>query len=363
MNSLTKEDVEAKLATFQDPYLQQDWLSAKAVKSITIDDKSVNISIALGYPFKEKQAEWETRLRQLLQPLVEDRQVNTYFSMQIETHVGKQGISVLPNVKNIVAVASGKGGVGKSMVAVNLALALAQEGASVGILDADIYGPSQPTMLGVKEQPDFKDKQTLLPIVRHGIQSMSMGYLVDEKTAMVWRGPMISMAMQQLTNQTAWDALDYLIVDLPPGTGDVQLTLAQKIPVSAAVIVTTPQDLALADARRACEMFRKLQVPILGIVENMSYYECPHCHHQDHLFGHGGGVYLAEQYGFDFLAAIPLDVQIHEQTDGGMPPVVCAPQGEHAKLFRQLARSVAAKLSLQRKDYSGKFPKIVVKHE
>ncbi|OGT46292.1 MAG: ATPase [Gammaproteobacteria bacterium RIFCSPHIGHO2_12_FULL_41_20] len=363
MSSLTKANIEAQLALFLDPYLQQDWVTLRAIKDIVIQHNTVDISITLGYPFKEKQSEWEAHLQQLLQPILGHRQLHVHFTMQIEPHVGKSGITALPNVKNIIAIASGKGGVGKSMLAVNLALALAQEGAEVGILDADIYGPSQPVMLGVQAQPDFKDKQNLLPIVRHGIQSMSMGYLVNEKTAMVWRGPMISMAMQQLLNQTSWDALDYLIVDLPPGTGDVQLTLAQKIPVSAAVIVTTPQDLALADARRACEMFRKLQVPILGVVENMSYYQCAHCQHKEHLFGQDGGSKLAQQFAIDLLGAIPLDKQIRVLTDGGVPPVIQSPQGEHAILFRQLARTIAAKLSLQKKDYSGKFPKVVVKQD
>lgn len=265
----------------------------------------------------------------------------------------------LPNIKKIIAVASGKGGVGKSVTSVNLAIALVQTGARVGILDADIYGPSQPMMLGVKETPETQDK-LLLPIVRHGIQSMSMGYLIEEKTAMIWRGPMVSMALQQLLNETRWDNLDYLIIDLPPGTGDIQLTMAQKIPVSGAVIVTTPQDLALLDARRACEMFQKVNVPVLGIIENMSSHTCTQCGHVEPLFGVGGGEKMAQQYGIELLGSIPLDVKIREQTDGGNPIVAADPHSKMAAAYQEIAKRLAAKIALQPKDYSSKFPKIVV---
>jgi ATP-binding protein involved in chromosome partitioning len=268
----------------------------------------------------------------------------------------------LPNIKHIIAVASGKGGVGKSTTAVNLALALAEEGMRVGILDADIYGPSQPLMLGASERPETKDKK-ITPIIRHGIQSMSIGYLVDEKAAMVWRGPMVSAALQQLLNDTQWDNLDYLVIDLPPGTGDIQLTLAQKIPVSGAVIVTTPQDLALLDARRACEMFRKVNVPVLGVVENMSIHICSQCGHQESIFGEGGGKHLAEQYGIELLGALPLDIHIREQTDSGKPTVVAAPDSANAGIYRNIAKKVMEKLSLQEVDSSGKFPKITIQND
>ncbi len=287
----------------------------------------------------------------------------TNIKSHIEPHVGQKGLKGIPHIKNIIAVASGKGGVGKSTVSVNLALALAKEGANVGILDADIYGPSQPKMLGIDTPPTPKDPKVLYPIIRHGLQSMSIGYLIDPKAAMIWRGPMVSMALQQLLNDTHWENLDYLVIDLPPGTGDIQLTLAQKIPVAGALIVTTPQDLALLDARRAIEMFQKVQVPVLGIVENMSLHTCTHCGHQEPLFGAGGGEKLAQEYGVTCIGQIPLDVKIREQTDSGMPPVVSDPEGSLSKLYRDIARQVAAKIALQPKDYSSKFPNIVVKSD
>ncbi len=273
------------------------------------------------------------------------------------------GMKTLPNIKNIIAVASGKGGVGKSTTAVNLALALAQGGARVGILDADIYGPSQPMMLGTTQTPEVKDKKILSPIMAYGIQSMSIGYLIDDKTAIIWRGPMVTMALQQLLHDTQWDNLDYLVIDLPPGTGDIQLTLVQKIPVNGAVIVTTPQDLALLDARRACEMFRKVHVPVLGVIENMSIHVCSRCGHQERIFGEGGGQHLAEQYGIDFLGALPLDIKIREQTDGGKPTVVSDPQSFNATMYRKISQQIVEKLSLQAQEDSSKFPKITIKND
>lgn len=263
------------------------------------------------------------------------------------------------NVKKLIAVASGKGGVGKSTIAINLALALSKTGAKVGLLDADIYGPSQPLMLGsTTEKPVIKDR-TIQPIIRHGIQSISIGNLVSGSAAMVWRGPMLGKALEQLMYDTQWD-VDYLVVDLPPGTGDVQLTLCQKISVSGAVIVTTPQDLALSDVRRACEMFNKLNVPILGVVENMSVYHCVECGHAQHIFGEGGGEKLATEFGAELLASIPLDLRIREMTDSGKPTVVNEPESREAALFYAIAEKVSVKLSAQPKDYSAKFPKIVV---
>lgn len=267
----------------------------------------------------------------------------------------------LPNIKNIIAIASGKGGVGKSTTAVNLALALAQEGFQTGILDADIYGPSQPTMLGISSKPTIND-QGMLPQKNHGIQSMSIGYLIDTTTPMIWRGPMVSTALLQLLHDTQWENLDYLIIDLPPGTGDIQLTLSQKIPVTAAIIVTTPQDLALLDARRAYEMFKKVNVPVLGVIENMSTHICSHCGHEESIFGEGGGKKLAEQYGLDFLGALPLDRQIREQTDQGNPTVIADPDSPNAICYREIARHIATQISLQ-KNASASFPVIEIKND
>lgn len=269
---------------------------------------------------------------------------------------------ILLNIKHIIPIASGKGGVGKSTTAVNLALALAYHGARVGILDADIYGPSQPMMLGAIGRPETENKK-IKPIIRHGIQSMSIGYLVDEKSPMVWRGPMVSMALQQLLNDTEWDNLDYLIIDMPPGTGDIQLTLTQKIPVSGAVIVTTPQDLALLDARRACEMFRKVNVPVLGVIENMSLHICSNCGHQESIFGEGGGLQLAEQYDVELLGALPLDKTIREQTDNGTPIVAADPECANSKIYRNIAARLIEKLTLQKETVSSKFPNIVIRND
>lgn len=269
----------------------------------------------------------------------------------------------MQNIKNIIAIASGKGGVGKSTTAVNLALALARMGLCAGILDADIYGPSVPTMLGIRTRPEVVDQKKMRPIIAHGIQSMSIGYLIDEKASMIWRGPMVSGALQQLMNDTLWDNLDYLIIDLPPGTGDIQLTLAQKIPVTAAVIVTTPQDLALIDAYRAYEMFRKVNVPVLGIIENMSLHVCSACGHAEPIFGTGGGKQMAEQYGVSLLGALPLDMHIREQTDSGKPTVVADPESKNALLYRDIATRIVDQLANKIQQNSSQFPKIVIQND
>lgn len=363
MTKLTREIIEATLAEYQDPYLQQDLLTAKIVQAIDINQNSIRITLVYGYPLAGYRDQVIADLTELLAPIAGSATIQIDISWKIAAHVGVRGIKGIPNVKNIIAVASGKGGVGKSTTAVNLAIALAKEGASVGILDADIYGPSQPLMLGATLPPEQKEQKILLPIRSHGVQSMSIGYLVDQTAAMIWRGPMVSTALQQLLNDTHWDDLDYLIIDLPPGTGDIQLTLAQKIPVSGALVVTTPQDLALLDARRAYEMFRKVNVPVLGVVENMSVHICSACGHEEHIFGEGGGQRLAAQYGIDMVGALPLDKQIREQTDSGIPTVAANPDGRYALMYRDIARRVAAKLALQEKDYSHKFPTIVVKND
>lgn len=354
-------EIKAILAQYHDPYLNKDILTAGAIKHIHIDEKNIQIELMLGYPAVTLHAEIEKQIQKLLRTYAHESKVQVKFNPKIAAHVGKAGVPGLANIKNIIAVGSGKGGVGKSTIAVNLALALHREGANVGLLDADIYGPSQPTMLGGKgEKPKLIDKH-FQPIERFGMQSMSIGYLIDETTPMVWRGPMIGKAMQQLLHESKWNNLDFLVVDLPPGTGDIQLTLCQKIPVTGAIIVTTPQDLALLDVRRACEMFLKLNVPLLGIVENMSGFTCTQCGHKHALFGEGGGHKLAAQYKVDLLATFPLDALIREQTDAGIPPVVAQPNSEYAKSFCELARKTAGKLANQTKDYSACFPKIVTK--
>jgi ATP-binding protein involved in chromosome partitioning len=355
--------IEAKLAEYVDPYLQQDLLTANVIKEIKIDANAIFIKLLFKYPIAGIRDQLIASLKQLLQSVTVGYVLTIQVDSQIEPHVGNKTLKAFAEIKNIIAIASGKGGVGKSTTAVNLALALAQAGARVGILDADIYGPSQPTMLGIHESPEAADQEQkkIRPLLRHGIQSMSIGYLIDITTPMIWRGPMVSMALQQLLNDTQWDSLDYLIIDLPPGTGDIQLTMAQKIPVSAAVIVTTPQDLALLDARRAIEMFKKVNVPILGVIENMSTHVCSACGHEESIFGEGGGEHLATDYEVELLGKMPLDGTIRQQTDSGIPPLVADPYSKHALAYSEIASKMAAKLSLHAKDYSSKFPSIVVR--
>lgn len=350
--------LEKTLAHYEDPYLKKTLTETKAVKNLHIAQNHVSISLQLGYPCAIAKTMIEDELDALLAPLVGDKEVQIDISSHIESHVGRPGIKGLSNVKNIIAVGSGKGGVGKSTVAVNIALALAREGAEVGLLDADIYGPSQPAMLGAQDERPVINGQLLTPIKRHGIQSMSIGYLIDQSAPMVWRGPMLGKALQQLLQDTQWQNLDYLIVDLPPGTGDVQLTLCQKIPLTGALIVTTPQDMALLDVKRACEMFNKLQVPILGIVENMSTHHCPNCGHDYPIFGTGGGKQLAKDYDLPLFGTIPLAMQIREMTDSGSPPAGLGVEEAFSEVFFEIARKLAANVSLLPKDYSALFPKI-----
>jgi ATP-binding protein involved in chromosome partitioning len=363
MTLISQSQIESILATYQDPYLNQDLMTAKVVRRIAISPEIIQIKLIYGYPIAGIQEETRAALHLLLLPLAGSAKIEIEMIAEIDSHVGQRGLKALPQIKNILAVASGKGGVGKSTTAVNLALALAAEGARVGILDADIYGPSVPMMLGALEPPALSETKKLMPVTRHGIQSMSIGYLVDTSAAMAWRGPMVTTALQQLLNDTQWDNLDYLVIDLPPGTGDIQLTLAQKIPVSGAVVVTTPQDLALLDARRAYAMFNKVNVPVLGVIENMSVHICSQCGYAEKIFGEGGGQQLAHEYQIQLLGALPLDISIREQTDSGTPTVAKDPDGEHAKMYRAIARQLAAKLSQRAKDYSHKFPSIVVKND
>lgn len=360
---MQQNEIELRLGQYYDPCLGTDLMTARAVKQVHIDYDAISVDITVGYPNRGVADEMAKSLTEWLAPLLGDKSLKLRLSSRIETHGGKQGVPGLPNIKNIIAVASGKGGVGKSTVAVNLALGLAAEGATVGLLDADIYGPSQPTMLATVGKRPVIENKMFMPIESHGIKTMSIGYLVDGGAPLVWRGPMIGKAMQQMLHETNWGNLDYLIIDLPPGTGDIQLTLCQKMPVSGAVIVTTPQDLALTDVRRACEMFAKLNVPILGVIENMSEYHCPQCGHHAKIFGEGGAEKLANEYDLRVLGSIPLDIKIREQTDSGTPPVAEDAQGHYGKIYREIARNVAGKLSLQVKDYSSLFPKIVVEQD
>jgi len=359
----TQTEIITLLRNVIDPYLQQDLVSAKAIKDVIIDNDNVVINITLGYPARGYQAQLTADLATSLQPLQTIKNIKFNINWEITPHAVQPGLKTLAGVKNIIAVASGKGGVGKSTTAVNLALALALEGAKVGILDADIYGPNQPQMLGSQQTPESKGERSLEPVMAHGLQSMSIGYLVDSNTAMVWRGPMATGALQQLLQDTQWRDLDYLIIDLPPGTGDIQLTLAQKIPVSGAVMVTTPQDIALLDVRKGIGMFQKVNVPILGVVENMSLHTCSQCGHTEAIFGAGGGEQLTQQFNVDLLGKLPLDIRIREQADSGNPTVIAEPDSPISLIYRDIARKVAAKLALRSKDYSTKFPNIVIKSD
>jgi len=362
MAEISRLQVEVALKGFVDPYMKQDLVAAKAVKNITVDGNDVTVEVVLGYPAKGVTGQVADELEKRVRSIDGVNKATIQVSWDITTHAVQKGVSPLKQVKHVIAVASGKGGVGKSTTAVNLALALAAEGATVGSLDADIYGPSQPRMLGVHDRPESKDGKSMEPLVAHGVQSMSIGYLIDEESPMIWRGPMVTQALQQLLNETNWHDLDYLVVDLPPGTGDIQLTLAQRIPVSGAVIVTTPQDIALLDARKGLKMFEKVDVPVLGIVENMSIHICSQCGHAEHIFGAGGGESMAKQYGVEFLGALPLDIQIREGADGGRPSVVSDPEGTVAKIYRDIARRVAASLALRARDFTHKFPNIVIQN-
>ena len=362
MADVSQLQVETALKEVIDPYLEQDLVSTKAVKNIAISGGNVTVDVVLGYPSKGSKDALAAKLKEKVAAIAGVSNITVNISSKIVSHGVQKGVKPIEGVKNIIAVASGKGGVGKSTVAVNLALALSAEGASVGILDADIYGPSQPRMLGVNAKPESADGQKMEPVTSYHLQAMSIGFLIDEETPMIWRGPMVTQALEQLLRQTNWKEIDYLVVDLPPGTGDVQLTLAQKVPVTGAIIVTTPQDIALLDARKGFKMFEKVEIPVLGIVENMSTYICPKCGHEDHIFAEGGGQRMAEQYDVDFLGAIPLNGSIRVDTDAGKPTVVADPDGRLSQIYRDIARRTAAKLSKQKKDFSAKFPNIVIQN-
>jgi ATP-binding protein involved in chromosome partitioning len=360
--SLSETDIQAALKEITDPNTGKDLMASRSAKNIKITGDVVTLDIELGYPAKSQIEPIRRLVENKLTAIPGVGSVSANVYANIVSHAVQRSVKLIPGVKNIVAVASGKGGVGKSTTAVNLALALAAEGATVGLLDADIYGPSQPQMLGITGRPESPDGKTIEPMLAHGIQAMSIGFLVGEDTPMVWRGPMATSALNQLLKDTRWHDLDYLIVDMPPGTGDIQLTLAQQVPVTGAVIVTTPQDIALLDAKKGLKMFEKVGIPILGIVENMSTHICSNCGHEEHIFGSGGGLRLAHDNEVDVLGSLPLDIRIREQTDGGKPTVVAEPEGRVAEIYREIARKVAVKIAERAKDMSAKFPNIVVQN-
>ncbi|WP_395824575.1 iron-sulfur cluster carrier protein ApbC [Collimonas sp.] len=361
--SITIEAVKAALAGVIDPNTGKDLVAGKSAKNIQLDGVNVSFDVELDYPAKSQLGLIGAAAVAAIRGLPGVGQVSPNVYSKIQSHAVQRGVKLLANVKNIIAVASGKGGVGKSTTAVNLALALAAEGAQVGILDADIYGPSQPMMMGISGRPQTKDGKSMEPMENHGLQVSSIGFMVDPDEPMVWRGPIVTQALQQLLEQTNWRDLDYLIVDMPPGTGDIQLTLSQKVPVTGAVIVTTPQDIALLDARKGLKMFEKVGIPILGIVENMSTHICSNCGHAEAIFGEGGGAKMCGEYGVDFLGALPLTMSIRQQTDSGTPTVVAEPDGQVAQIYKQIARKVAVKVAEKARDMSSKFPTIVIKND
>ena len=358
--AVTEQDIKTALQGVVDPNTGTDFVSTRALKNLQISGGDVAFDIELGYPAKSQIPALRKALVAATKAVAGVDNVSVNISTRVIPHAVQRGVQLMPNVKNIIAVASGKGGVGKSTTAVNLALALAAEGASVGLLDADIYGPSQPMMMGIDARPESGDGKTMEPLENYGVQVMSIGFLVAQDEAMIWRGPMATQALDQLLRQTNWKDLDYLIVDMPPGTGDIQLTLSQRVPMTGAVIVTTPQDIALLDARKGIKMFEKVGVPILGIVENMAVHVCSKCGHTEHIFGQDGGRKMAAEYSMDYLGALPLDINIRLQADNGRPTVVADPDGEVAALYKAVARQVAVKIAAQAKDFSSKFPTISV---
>jgi len=358
---LSEAQVQSALRGLVDPNTGKDFVSTRSARNIRISGEDVSLDIELGYPGKSQHEPIRAQVTQALKGAGAGK-VAVKVGSRVVAHAVQRGVKLVPGIKNIIAVASGKGGVGKSTTAVNLALALSAEGASVGILDADIYGPSQPMMLGIAGRPESKDGKRIEPMEGHGLQASSIGFLIDIDTPMVWRGPMVTQALEQLLKETNWRELDYLVIDLPPGTGDIQLTLAQKVPVTGAVIVTTPQDIALIDARKGLKMFEKVGIPILGVVENMSFHVCPKCGHESHIFGSGGAERMSKDYGTELLGQLPLDESIRSQADSGRPTVVSDPDGPAAEIYRRIARRCAVKIAESQRDMTSKFPNIVVQN-
>jgi ATP-binding protein involved in chromosome partitioning len=361
-SAVTAGAIRAKIGNYKDPYLDQTWSQAKAIVDVSAQANEVTVELKFGFPALDYADELLPALKTYLEPELGGARINLILRSEITAHAVQKTLKPLDNVKNVIAVASGKGGVGKSTTAANLALSWAAQGARVGLLDADIYGPSQPLMMGLAgRKPEIDaDGKHMIPLRAHGVEVMSIGFMIDAEQPMIWRGPMVTQALTQLLGDTKWGELDYLVVDMPPGTGDIQLTLAQRVPVSGAVIVTTPQDIALLDARKGLKMFEKVEVRVLGIVENMSVHVCSACGHVEHVFGSGGGARMAAQYGVQLLGELPLDIRIREDADGGAPTVVTEPGSARAQAYFRMARRTAARLSTLNKDYSRMFPKITV---
>jgi len=360
MVAVTEATLLEALKAVVDPNTGRDFVSTRQLKNLRVDGGEVAFDVELGYPAASQFAALRTELVAAARRVSGVANVSVSLRSVVIAHAVQRGVPLLPGVKNVVAVASGKGGVGKSTTTANLALALAAEGAQVGILDADIYGPSQPMMMGLSGRPESADGKTIEPLQNYGVRVMSIGFLVEPDQAMIWRGPMATQALDQLLRQTQWGELDYLLVDMPPGTGDIALTLSQRVPLTGAVIVTTPQDIALLDAKKGLTMFEKVSVPILGIVENMSVYVCPNCGHSEHIFGADGGRRMAEQYKVEYLGALPLNLSIREKTDSGHPTVVSDPEGEIAAIYKNVARRIAVSIAAKARDFSAKFPTITV---
>lgn len=360
--SVSDKQVLEALSELIDPVTGRNFVESKSAKNVKVEGDRVSLDVVLGYPARGVLEKVRAQVVERVSKLPGVAHVSANVVSKVVSHSVQRGVKLVPGIKNIIAVASGKGGVGKSTTAVNLALALATEGATVGMLDADIYGPSQPIMLGITGRPSSRDGKTMEPMEGHGIQAMSVGFLIESDTPMVWRGPMVTQALEQLLTETKWRELDYLVVDLPPGTGDIQLTLAQKVPVTGAVIVTTPQDIALIDARKGLKMFEKVGIPIIGVVENMAIHICTHCGHAEHIFGTGGGEKMCRDYDVEFLGSLPLDMRIREQADSGKPTVVADPDGPVAAIYRDIARKVAARIARQAEDRTSVFPKIVIQN-
>ena len=361
--NINSEKIEAAFS--ETSFLSQigkDRILKEMITDVDQVGDDLSFKIKFGYPIKSKEQNIREKVVSHLRHLFKLKNVKVVMETDIVAHAIEKGTQLIPGVKNIIAIASGKGGVGKSTTTVNLALSLHAEGAKVGILDGDIYGPSIPALLGVSGKPESPDGKTILPMMGHGVQTNSIGFLIPKDEAMVWRGPMVTQALEQLLRQTVWDKLDYLLIDLPPGTGDIHLTLAQKVPLTGAVIVTTPQEIALLDARKGIKMFEKVSVPILGIIENMATYACPGCGNVEEIFGSGGGLKTAEKYNTNFLGSLPLITCIREDSDNGIPSVASERNPAVVKIYKEVSSELARNIAMLKKDSSAKFPKIVVKN-